>query len=100
MCRAAWAVVGCSGSDTSGQSQDVRLEPATRSIIGAFEQYPLVALSEMHGNAESRALFTSSWQVQLVLLPKPVSVSQGDLITVSIERQRPPRVSCVVTRNR
>ena len=40
-----------------------------------------------------------SWNVQLLLLPEPVGVAPGDVITVSIERQRPPRVSCVVTRH-
>lgn len=33
--------------------------PATALIVRAFQQYPIVALSEMHGNAESQALFTS-----------------------------------------
>jgi hypothetical protein len=33
--------------------------PATGYIVRAFREYPLVALSEMHGNAESQALFTS-----------------------------------------
>ena len=39
----------------------------------------------------------SSWRVQLLSLPQPVAVRAGDLIAVSIERRRPPRVSCVVT---
>ena len=33
--------------------------PAARYIVRAFQRYPLVALSELHGNAESRALFES-----------------------------------------
>ena len=33
--------------------------PVTDYIVRAFRQYPLVALSEMHGNAESQALFTA-----------------------------------------
>jgi Ribosomal protein L11 methyltransferase (PrmA) len=41
----------------------------------------------------------SSWRVQLLLLPEPVAVTRGDVVAVSIERQRPPRVSCVVTLN-
>ena len=37
----------------------------------------------------------SHWRVQLVWLPQPVSVAQGDVITVWLERQRPPR--CAVS---
>jgi outer membrane protein OmpA-like peptidoglycan-associated protein len=33
--------------------------PATEYIVRAFHEYPLVALSEMHGNRESKTLFTS-----------------------------------------
>jgi outer membrane protein OmpA-like peptidoglycan-associated protein len=57
MFLAAVVFAGCSMSDTS--QPEVHLEPATQYIISAFERYPLVALSEMHGNAESQALFIS-----------------------------------------
>ena len=38
---------------------DIELLPAPKYIARAFQKYPLVALSEMHGNAESQALFTA-----------------------------------------
>jgi outer membrane protein OmpA-like peptidoglycan-associated protein len=59
MVTASCTLVGCSAADTRSQSKDVHLESATGYIISAFEQYPLVALSELHGNAESEALFSS-----------------------------------------
>jgi hypothetical protein len=40
----------------------------------------------------------SHWRVHLLMLPEPVVVARGDLITVSLERDRPPRVSCAVAR--
>ena len=54
---------------------------------------PANTLSTVPGAAN----LDSSWRVQLLSLPQPVDVRAGDLIAVSIERRRPPRVSCVVT---
>ena len=38
---------------------DIELLPVPAYIVRAFQNYPLVALSEMHGNAESQALFVA-----------------------------------------
>ena len=54
---------------------------------------PAITLSTVPGVAN----LDSSWRVQLLLLSQPVTVTAGDLITVSIEGRRPLRVSCVVT---
>ena len=53
-------LVACSTpADTGDQASAVRYEPVTEFLVAAFERYPLVALSEMHGNAESQGLFTA-----------------------------------------
>ena len=54
---------------------------------------PATTLSTAPGVAN----LDSSWRVRLLLLPQPTTVRSGDLITVSIERRRPPQVSCAVT---
>ena len=50
--------LACSPRDRGATPADTPL-PAGKFIIRAFQRYPLVALSELHGNAESRALFES-----------------------------------------
>ena len=51
-------IAGCS-TDRAGARAAIELLPATTYIVRAFQKYPLVALSEMHGNAESQALFAA-----------------------------------------
>lgn len=48
----AWA---CSSTDRPAPA----VTSAAELIVDAFQDYPLVALSELHGNTESQALFTS-----------------------------------------
>lgn len=51
--------LGCAGCSSTGRvTPSPVVLPATECIVRAFEEYPLVALSEMHGNPESQALFT------------------------------------------
>jgi outer membrane protein OmpA-like peptidoglycan-associated protein len=52
------ALAGCSTAPVVAPG-DVELLPAPSYIVRAFRKYPLVALSEMHGNAESQALFAA-----------------------------------------
>jgi hypothetical protein len=56
---AGCAVLGCAASETVAPLTGIELVPATKYIVRAFQRHPIVALSEMHGNAESQALFTS-----------------------------------------
>ena len=51
-------IAGCS-TDRAGARAAIELVPATKYIVRAFQTYPLVALSELHGNADSQALFVS-----------------------------------------
>ena len=53
--------LGCLHCSTpgAGTTADPLPRPIAELIVQAFEQHPVVALSEMHGNAESQALFTS-----------------------------------------
>jgi outer membrane protein OmpA-like peptidoglycan-associated protein len=59
ICAVGGAVLACSPAPTGGGSAEIALESATKYIVRAYQRYPLVALSEMHGNAESQALFTA-----------------------------------------
>jgi hypothetical protein len=55
----ALACAGCSSTGRGTRASEPDALPAADYIVRAFEKYPLVALSEMHGNTESQALFTS-----------------------------------------
>ena len=50
--------LNCSVPD-AGTTADAVPKPVTAFIVEAFDRHPIVALSEMHGNAESHALFTA-----------------------------------------
>lgn len=59
MCALGCLGYACSSMGRASPSPAPDVLPATEYIVRAFQEYPLVALSEMHGNAESQALFTS-----------------------------------------
>lgn len=59
MCTLACVGYACSSTGRATPSPAPGVLPATEYIVRAFREYPLAALSEMHGNAESQALFTS-----------------------------------------
>jgi Ribosomal protein L11 methyltransferase (PrmA) len=95
------AEIDLAAGDSMPRSCDGRVEAAADGAIDGMllcweaTLSPANTLSTVPGVAN----LDSSWQVQLLLLPRPVDVTRGDLITVSIERRRPLRVSCVVTRS-
>jgi outer membrane protein OmpA-like peptidoglycan-associated protein len=49
----------CSPIERDAPTPASKALPATKYIARAFQTHPLVALSELHGNPESQALFTS-----------------------------------------
>jgi len=51
--------LGCSTPASSREALELSPQPAARFIVQAFDSYPLVALSEMHGNTESQAFLAS-----------------------------------------
>ena len=57
----AVAFAGCISADDGAADAELRARPAVDLILGAFEHYPLVALSEGagHGQLETRSLFTT-----------------------------------------
>jgi outer membrane protein OmpA-like peptidoglycan-associated protein len=59
VCTAGYVVLAGSSTAPVAPPGDIELLPAPAYIVRAFQKYPLVALSEMHGNAESQALFAA-----------------------------------------
>jgi outer membrane protein OmpA-like peptidoglycan-associated protein len=59
VCATGWIVLAGSATAPVVAPGDIELLPATTYIARAFQKYPVVALSEMHGNAESQALFAA-----------------------------------------
>ena len=59
MGAAGSAILACSSIGRVVPSPELELLPATKYVVRAFQKYPLVAVSEMHGNPESQALFIS-----------------------------------------
>ena len=57
----AVAFAGCISADDGAAGAELRARPAVDLILGAFDHYPLVALSEGagHGQLETRSLFTT-----------------------------------------
>ncbi len=53
--RALWYVLACTSS-RPGHVQELKPQPAAEYITNAFSRYPLVALTELHGNTESAKL--------------------------------------------
>ena len=53
------AINACSPAGRGALPSASEVLPATKYIARAFQTYPLVALSELHGNQESKALFIS-----------------------------------------
>lgn len=54
---ASWWLAGCvASSRLEHADRDPRPQPAAEYITRAFDRYPIVALSELHGNAESKDL--------------------------------------------
>ena len=53
------AIHACSPIERDAPLSSSDVLPATKYIARAFQTYPLVALSELHGNPESKALFIS-----------------------------------------
>lgn len=51
-----WAVACVASSRLDRTDRDPRPQPAAEYITRAFDRYPIVALSELHGNAESKDL--------------------------------------------
>ncbi len=59
VCAAGCVVLAGSSAAPVVPPGDIAFLPAPAYIVRAFQTYPLVALSEMHGNAESKALFAA-----------------------------------------
>ena len=59
VCAAGCVVLAGSSAAPVVPPGDIAFLPAQAYIVRAFQTYPLVALSEMHGNAESKALFAA-----------------------------------------
>jgi outer membrane protein OmpA-like peptidoglycan-associated protein len=55
VCALGCVAYACSSTDRAAPD----VTPAAELIVHAFQDHPLVALSELHGNTESQALFTS-----------------------------------------
>jgi outer membrane protein OmpA-like peptidoglycan-associated protein len=58
-CALGITIPACSPIERDPPRSASAVLPATKYIARAFQTYPLVALSELHGNEESKALFTS-----------------------------------------
>jgi outer membrane protein OmpA-like peptidoglycan-associated protein len=58
ICSVVLGSINCSAPGALSAA-DPAPKPVEEFIVQAFDRYPIVALSEMHGNAESQALVTS-----------------------------------------